>query len=1392
VSAYRTWSHGSLNQNVRNAIVVSVPLRLAGFVNGKMRALLMPPKITQGCLRTRTNDARQALVVTCVVAVALLCGSRARGQAAVTIDPTEAFREYSHDIWQAEDGLAEDSIQAVSQSSDGFLWLGSERGLVRFDGLRFRVFSHQNTPELADSYIQTLFADVDGTLWIGTRTGGLTSLKGGSFRHVAGGVAGESINHIARDKAGRLWVATGTGLKQLIDGELAPVLASPGVPQANITALLADDQGNLWAGTEESGLMEMAAASNAWKRVKGISSPKIQVIFQDRQGTLWIGTAGGGLNRLQNGKITFYTTREGLSSNNVLSLGEGKDGHLWVGTDGAGLDRMEQDHFTAYTTKQGLSNDVILCLYSTPEGSLWIGTDGGGLNRLKHRDFLTYTSNDGLAHNQSTAIYEDRKGAVWIGTEGGGLSRLKNDHFTTYTTRQGLSSNLVRGIVEDRDGNLWVGTDGAGLNRFRDGKFVTYTHKDGLSNDVVLCLLQSRDGVLWIGTAGGLTRFSHGEFLHFKHPDTLANDIIMSLSESADGSIWIGTVGSGLHRLKDGRSTTFGAENGLPTEFVVSSHEDPDGTMWFGTNGGGLCRYQDARFTVYTSRQGLFNDTIFQILGDSRGNLWMSSGAGVFRVSKQELNDVGSGRLQSVTSYSYGRIDGMKSAECTGRSQPAGWKARDGKLWFPTIKGVAVVDPERLVMNTTPPTVVVEALRADKREVDPLAALQFPPGTVQLEIQYAGLSLQAPEKVRFKYKLEGFDKDWVDAGARSTAYYTNLPPRHYRFRVLACNNDNAWNEIGASIEFSVRPHFYQTIYFDAASGFALLVVILVLYWLRERAIRRNETRLARLVDERTRELSESEHKFRLLFGDTPLPLFLIDLQTLRYIEVNEAATAQYQYARDEFLHMKITDIRPEEDIPRLVDTVRQVERGVSHQGTWTHRRKDGTLFDVEVVSRVVNWDGRKVAFAAVQDVTRRQQEELQLKRAKEAAEASSRAKSEFLANMSHEIRTPMNGVFGMTQLLLDTDLNAEQREFVEMAHASATSLLSIINDILDFSKIEAGKLELEAIKFPLRELLSNMVKTLGIRARAQGLDLACDVRAEVPEHLVGDPGRLRQIIANLVGNAIKFTERGQIKLTVEEESEAGGAVELHFMVADTGIGIPVEKQKAIFDAFAQADGSSTRRYGGTGLGLSISQQLTEMMGGRIWVESAVGVGSTFHFTAQFMACGVPSAKPAKPPAVARQLPSGPHQALRVLLAEDNLVNQRLAARLLEKRGHSVKLASNGLEVLAAVAQERFDLLLCDVQMPQMDGLEATARIREQEEGTGVRLPIVALTAHAMKGDAERFLEAGMDGYVAKPIQANQLFEVIEDILEERPERHATQTDIDTAAPKRGTEVLINR
>ena len=527
------------------------------------------------------------------------------------------------------------------------------------------------------------------------------------------------------------------------------------------------------------------------------------------------------------------------------------------------------------------------------------------------------------------------------------------------------------------------------------------------------------------------------------------------------------------------------------------------------------------------------------------------------------------------------------------------------------------------------------------------------------------------------------------------------------------------------------------------------------------------------------ELEASEQSYRQLVESAQVVLWRRDLQSSIFSFVNQETEALLGYPLEQWLtqpNFWIEHIHPEDRVRAESCCATAAAERLPQQFEHRMIAAGGELFWLRSSVRVVvGADARRAneLVGVMVDISAR-------KRAQEVAEAANRAKSEFLANMSHEIRTPMNGIIGMAELVLDTELSPEQREYLGMLKASADSLLDIINDILDFSKIEAGKLDLDLVDFNLRNLLETTTKTLSLPAQAKGLELTCEVLPDVPEVICADPTRLRQIVVNLMGNAIKFTERGEVAVTVALDSASGESLTLHFSVRDTGLGVPAEKQKLIFEAFSQADGSTTRKFGGTGLGLTISSRLVALMGGKIWVESQPEKGSTFHFTARAKAGkGLigPSAKLdqkqlrniqlAAPEAKEKSTlitPSSlrkPGPGVRILLAEDNKVNQRVAVRMLEKRGHCVIVAGNGREALAALEREDFDLVLMDVQMPEMGGLEAAALIRAKERSTGRSIPIVAMTASAMQGDEEKCLRAGMNAYISKPVTAAELIAMVE-------------------------------
>jgi two-component system sensor histidine kinase/response regulator len=532
------------------------------------------------------------------------------------------------------------------------------------------------------------------------------------------------------------------------------------------------------------------------------------------------------------------------------------------------------------------------------------------------------------------------------------------------------------------------------------------------------------------------------------------------------------------------------------------------------------------------------------------------------------------------------------------------------------------------------------------------------------------------------------------------------------------------------------------------------------------------TRELRRVAERTAEFTTSEERYKAVVGQTSEGIFVFDVQDHAILECNAAFATMLGTSPDVVTELTVGDVMTSGAHAADLAPEGSLGHATMHVAEHTFRRLDGTVIDVECSLSPTVYGRKQAVCAVVRDIRARKRIEADLANARDAAVELVRVKSEFLANMSHEIRTPMNGITGMIELALDSGPTAEQREYLTTMKSATDSLLTLLNGVLDFSKIESGKLELESVAFSPTALIADTMKSLATEAEQKGLELAYDVGTDVPAGIIGDPLRLRQVLTNLVSNAIKFTARGRVILEVTEERRRDDTTRLHVVVRDTGIGIPLEKHATIFEAFSQADGSTTRRFGGTGLGLTISSALVHLMGGKIWVESEPGAGSAFHFTACFDTAELGQPAPAAEPRArspefdsraASMTPAVGRAArpLEVLLAEDNIVNQRVAVGLLARRGHVVTVANNGLEALAALESRTFDMMLMDVQMPEMSGLEATAEIRRRERQRGGHLRIVAMTAHAMNGDRERCLAAGMDGYLTKPIDPAMLYATVE-------------------------------
>jgi len=1343
-----------------------------------------------------------------------------------------------------EQGLSQSSVFVSLQDSEGFLWFGAQDGLNRYDGYRMTVFRsrHDDPHSLSDSFINDLVEGADGSLWIATNDG-LNRYAPNENRFYAypldpaDAQGSETVHAVLIDGRGIMWAGTEAGLYRLEPptGRTRVYRHRPEDPNSlnhnTVHSLLEDRDGRLWVGTIQ-GLHRFERESQRMIRVPlragstdGKAARAIHAIIQDAndpQAWLWA-ASDDGLVRLDpdSGELEIFRFKADAKQRDekwhrLTSLCQDEEGLLWVGSN-SGLivfDPRTQRH-TRHSANPsdpyGLGGVPIESVYRDSGGLIWVGTSTAGISKHnpRTRKFGRLRrlgdSAKGLSSNLVMSFAEDGEGAVWIGSWNGGMSRYDRqsgafEHFAhDPDDPDSLPDNRVMSLYAEPGGPLWVGLTIDALVRFNrhEKRFESFPLDDPARPDDdpvqdawIMDIEPDDSGALWLATSTrGLMWFDpdDGAFRRWRRdpddPESLSEDSLVSLCRDRLGRLWLGTSSQGLCRF-DPRTGRFASypnsrePHGFVGKRVRTVVEAANGVMWAGSDDG-LNRYLPEKdgFVALTTRDGLPNNLIYGILEDDKGRLWISTNEGLCRY------DPGTGEIRNFTVQ-----DGLQSNEFnTG----AYLETSDGAFFFGGIAGVNYFFPQDIDINPAPPKVALTGLGVLNQSAEArfgrsaatLNAISLSPHENYLTFEFAALDFANAAKNRYRYKMEGVDRDWVEPGSRLSAHYANLEPGDYVFRVKAANNFGIWNEQGVSLPIHIKAPFWQTWWFRALAAAALALALLAAHRFRLRAIAKQKRLLETLIADRTAELRQKNDALR----DSQL---------------------------------------------RLQRTVDQLQ----------------------------------------EENQRRRSIEAALREAKEAAESANRVKSDFLATVSHEIRTPLNGVIGMTELLDGDDLKPDQRDCVDAIKASGETLLALINNVLDLSKIEAGAVELEQSPFDLAACIEDALQIAAPRAASKRLALNYWIDPATPPKVLGDPVRLKQILVNLIGNAVKFTHAGSVFVRAapnapprEEEP-----FELCFAVEDTGIGIEPEQRKRLFLSFSQLDTSTTRRFGGTGLGLAISKKLAILMGGDIEVKSEPGRGSVFSFTVQVKAAPEPfpehqtpgglagmralyadpspharqfvaslcrrwgvdcrlaattaeamaaaakedfhvgllseevlrsnddiasrlrarhliaiQAEPrgTTPPGFEAAMPKPLRQerlyrifhalfrtekplllpvsaklerlALDVLLVEDNRVNQKLAARMLEKLGCRVALADDGQQAVAAVRERVYDVILMDLQMPVMDGLEATRRIIEEQPAPS-RPKIIAMTANAMQGDRERCLAAGMDDYLSKPIVLDQL------------------------------------
>ena len=766
------------------------------------------------------------------------------------LDPRKALTQYAQKVWTQEDGLPQDTIRAIAQTTDGYLWLGTDEGLARFDGYDFVVFDkdHNNLP--ANS-IAALAAAPNGALWIGTPNG-LVRYRDKQFYTYTtkDGLPDDSISDLAVDHSGTLWAVSGVDLARFDGTRFTVFKAGKDIPTTTVQRVSEDHDRNVWAGGFGGVVERVGSRFVPVVDAAALNSGNVTRIVRDSHGNLWLGSSQGLVRRAADGTIRKFDTRDGLPDIFVRALAVDRDGNVWAGTN-SGLARLRNNRFVTMTGPGGQDRDQVRSLFEDREGNLWVGANNG-LTRLRDDIFTVYGKSEGLPSDDPNTVFQDHSGRIWVGYHDSGLLLFAPEHYQLFTTWNGLPNNEVFSIRESHDGDLLLGTRG-GFVRMHDKRLTTYVPPDELNRELVFDTLEDSAGRLWLALPEGMAQLIDNRLEIVVPGGPVLTDAVVSLAEGRNGVLWAGTYGRGLWRVHGEEKLHYTEANGLSSDQIRAVREDPDGTLWIATFGGGLNAFRNNMFTHFTAKDGLLSDNISDVADDG-DSLWLSTTRGICRIAKKQLREFEQHKIAVLEPTNYGVEDGLRSAQSApGFPIPGGGRrTTDGRLWFPTSQGLAVIDPNAHTQANMPPELHLVELTADGRAIDFSAKdPQLPAGSQRIQIRYTAIHLGAPERVRYSHKLEGLDVDWVRAGNRRVINYNTLAHGKYRFHVRAELPGGPVTE--RSYEFEVLPQFYETAWFRLLAAMVLIASGWGLYQLR---LRQLASRFALVLEERARMARE--------------------------------------------------------------------------------------------------------------------------------------------------------------------------------------------------------------------------------------------------------------------------------------------------------------------------------------------------------------------------------------------------------------------------------------------------------------------------------------------------------------------------------------------------------